>query len=214
MTVDDLLSNTDWTHTPASLGYAAQVIREDASNGHDYDVTVLFDIFVLWARNARGVDLWPHQEESLLEILSGHHAIVNTPTGSGKSLIALGMHFVALAQQKRSYYTAPLKALVSEKFFELVSVFGAHNVGMITGDSQINSQALVVCCTAEILANQALREGERADVSCVAVDEFHFYADPHRGWAWQVPLITLPHTQFVLMSATLGDTDKIAQSLE
>ncbi|MDK8073356.1 DUF3516 domain-containing protein [Alloscardovia omnicolens] len=214
MTVDDLLSNTDWTHTPASLGYAAQVIREDASNGHDYDVTVLFDIFVLWARNARGVDLWPHQEESLLEILSGHHAIVNTPTGSGKSLIALGMHFVALAQQKRSYYTAPLKALVSEKFFELVSVFGAHNVGMITGDSQINSQALVVCCTSEILANQALREGERADVSCVAVDEFHFYADPHRGWAWQVPLITLPHTQFVLMSATLGDTDKIAQSLE
>lgn len=214
MTVDDLLSNTDWTHTPASLGYAAQVIREDASNGHDYDVTVLFDIFVLWARNARGVDLWPHQEESLLEILSGHHAIVNTPTGSGKSLIALGMHFVALAQQKRSYYTAPLKALVSEKFFELVSVFGAHNVGMITGDSQINSQALVVCCTAEILANQALREGERADVSCVAADEFHFYADPHRGWAWQVPLITLPHTQFVLMSATLGDTDKIAQSLE
>ena len=214
MTVDDLLSNTDWTHTPASLGYAAQVIREDASNGHDYDVTVLFDIFVLWARNARGVDLWPHQEESLLEILSGHHAIVNTPTGSGKSLIALGMHFVALAQQKRSYYTAPLKALVSEKFFELVSVFGAHNVGMITGDSQINSQALVVCCTAEILANQALREGERADVSCVAVDEFHFYADTHRGWAWQVPLITLPHTQFVLMSATLGDTDKIAQSLE
>ncbi|MFH6808917.1 DEAD/DEAH box helicase [Alloscardovia omnicolens] len=214
MTVDDLLSNTDWTHTPASLGYAAQVIREDASNGHDYDVTVLFDIFVVWARNARGVDLWPHQEESLLEILSGHHAIVNTPTGSGKSLIALGMHFVALAQQKRSYYTAPLKALVSEKFFELVSVFGAHNVGMITGDSQINSQALVVCCTAEILANQALREGERADVSCVAVDEFHFYADPHRGWAWQVPLITLPHTQFVLMSATLGDTDKIAQSLE
>ena len=212
--MDDLLSNTDWTHTPASLGYAAQVIREDASNGHDYDVTVLFDIFVLWARNARGVDLWPHQEESLLEILSGHHAIVNTPTGSGKSLIALGMHFVALAQQKRSYYTAPLKALVSEKFFELVSVFGAHNVGMITGDSQINSQALVVCCTAEILANQALREGERADVSCVAVDEFHFYADPHRGWAWQVPLITLPHTQFVLMSATLGDTDKIAQSLE
>lgn len=214
MTVDELLSTTEWTQRPASLGYAAQIVQEQIDNGSDIDASVLFDIFVLWARNARGVDLWPHQEESLLEILSGHHAIVNTPTGSGKSLIALGMHFVALAQQKRSYYTAPLKALVSEKFFELVSVFGAHNVGMITGDSQINSQALVVCCTAEILANQALREGERADVSCVAVDEFHFYADPHRGWAWQVPLITLPHTQFVLMSATLGDTDKIAQSLE
>lgn len=214
MTVDELLSTTEWTQRPASLGYAAQIVQEQIDNGSDIDASVLYDIFVLWARNARGVDLWSHQEESLLVILSGHHAIVNTPTGSGKSLIALGMHFVALAQQKRSYYTAPLKALVSEKFFELVSVFGAHNVGMITGDSQINSQALVVCCTAEILANQALREGERADVSCVAVDEFHFYADPHRGWAWQVPLITLPHTQFVLMSATLGDTDKIAQSLE
>ncbi|OTA27652.1 DEAD/DEAH box helicase [Alloscardovia macacae] len=210
-----------WEQRPASLGYAAGVFQREAAESGEADTdgglldeSELFDVFAQWVKATRGIDLWPHQEEAILTILSGDHTIVNTPTGSGKSLIALGMHFMALSRSQRSYYTAPLKALVSEKFFELVSVFGAANVGMITGDSQINPHALIICCTAEILANQALREGSRADVSAVAVDEFHFYADPHRGWAWQVPLITLPQTQFVLMSATLGDTDSIAESLE
>ena len=140
--------------------------------------------------------------------------ILGTPTGSGKSLVALGMQFMALATGKRSYYTAPIKALVSEKFFNLVEVLGRENVGMITGDAHINAEAPVICCTAEILANQALREGEAADVGCVAMDEFHFYGDADRGWAWQVPLLTLPKTQFLLMSATLGDVSAIAASLK
>ncbi|TCD54822.1 DUF3516 domain-containing protein [Alloscardovia theropitheci] len=217
MSIEDLNLKENWSSTPASLGYVAKKIGKDPENSERdtaLDDADLFDIFSQWVHETRGINLWPHQEEAILAILSGDHTIVNTPTGSGKSLIALGMHFMALAHGKRSYYTAPIKALVSEKFFELVSVFGAKNVGMITGDSQINPHALIICCTAEILANQALREGEKADVSCVAVDEFHFYADPHRGWAWQVPLITLPQTQFVLMSATLGDMSGICQSLE
>ena len=123
------------------------------------------------------------------------------------------MLFMGMAQGKRSYYTAPIKALVSEKFFDLVQVLGRENVGMITGDTHINTSAPVICCTAEILANDALREGEDTDVGCVAMDEFHFFADPDRGWAWQVPLLTLPHTQFMLMSATLGDVSAIAASL-
>ncbi len=139
--------------------------------------------------------------------------ILGTPTGSGKSLVALGMHFMAIMTGKVSYYTAPIKALVSEKFFSLVDVLGRENVGMITGDVSINPYAPVVCCTAEILANQALREGEDADVGCVAMDEFHYYGDPERGWAWQVPLLTLPQTQFLLMSATLGDTSRIVETL-
>ena len=129
-------------------------------------------------------------------------------------MVALGLHFMALATGRRAYYTAPIKALVSEKFFDLVDVLGRENVGMITGDTHINAQAPVVCCTAEILANEALREGERADVGCVAMDEFHFYGDADRGWAWQVPLLTLPKTQFLLMSATLGDVSNIASSLK
>ena len=149
-----------------------------------------------------------------MDLMVGDHVILGTPTGSGKSLVALGMQFMALATGKRSYYTAPIKALVSEKFFNLVEVLGRENVGMITGDAHINAEAPVICCTAEILANQALREGEDADVGCVAMDEFHFYGDADRGWAWQVPLLTMPKTQFLLMSATLGDVSGIAASLK
>ena len=171
-----------------------------------------FERFLEWT-GSRGIELWEHQEEALMNLAAGNHVILGTPTGSGKSLVALGMLFMGMAQGKRSYYTAPIKALVSEKFFDLVQVLGRENVGMITGDTHINTSAPVICCTAEILANDALREGEDTDVGCVAMDEFHFFADPDRGWAWQVPLLTLPHTQFMLMSATLGDVSAIAASL-
>ena len=170
------------------------------------------DLFLGWV-DSRGIELWPHQEEALLSLAAGDHLILGTPTGSGKSMVALGMCFMSVCTDRRAYYTAPIKALVSEKFFDLVSLFGRENVGMITGDAAINADAPIICCTAEILANQALREGEKCDVGCVAMDEFHFYADPDRGWAWQVPLLTLPHVQFLLMSATLGDTSAIAESL-
>ena len=172
-----------------------------------------FERFLGWC-DERGIELWEHQEEALMDLAAGDHVILGTPTGSGKSLVALGILFLGMAQGRRAYYTAPIKALVSEKFFDLVEVLGRDNVGMITGDTHINTQAPVICCTAEILANQALREGEDTDVGVVAMDEFHYFADPDRGWAWQVPLLTLPHTQFMLMSATLGDVTQIADALE
>ena len=128
-------------------------------------------------------------------------------------MIALAAHTASLARGGRSYYTAPLKALVSEKFFELVRLFGADNVGMVTGDTSINAAAPIICCTAEILANQSLREGEDMDVDCVIMDEFHYYADPQRGWAWQVPLLELPQAQMVLLSATLGDVSFFVRDL-
>ena len=78
----------------------------------------------------------------------------------------------------------------------------------MTGDASVNADAPIICCTAEILANIALRDGADADVGQVVMDEFHFYADPDRGWAWQVPLIELPEAQFLLMSATLGDVSR------
>ncbi len=171
------------------------------------------ELFLGWVES-RGMQLWDHQEEALLDIASGDHVILGTPTGSGKSMVAVGMLFIANCTNRRAYYTAPIKALVSEKFFNLVDLLGKDSVGMITGDVVINSEAPVICCTAEILAQDALRFGEHADIGCVAMDEFHFYADRDRGWAWQVPLLALPHTQFLLMSATLGDVTDIASALE
>ena len=171
------------------------------------------ETFLAWTAD-QGFTLYPAQEEALLEVFSGAHVIVNTPTGSGKSLVALGAHVAARAGGMRSFYTAPVKALVSEKFFALCGDLGAENVGMLTGDASINPTAPVVCATAEIVANMALRSGVDAGIDQVVMDEFHFYGDPDRGWAWQVPLLELTRAQFVLMSATLGDTRKIEQGLE
>jgi len=160
-----------------------------------------------WAAS-NGLALYTAQEEALLAVMAGDHVIVGTPTGSGKSLVALGAHFATLATGGRSWYTAPIKALVSEKFFDLCGQLDPANVGMMTGDAAINVDAPVVCCTAEILANLVLRQGDAAPADQVVMDEFHFYSDPERGWAWQVPLIELRHAQFILMSATLGDVGR------
>ncbi|MCW2642415.1 MAG: hypothetical protein JWP76_4721, partial [Dactylosporangium sp.] len=176
------------------------------------DPDSLFEAFAGWAKE-QGFALYPHQEEALIEIVSGANVILSTPTGSGKSLVAAGAHFAAMAQGRRTFYTAPIKALVSEKFFALIDTFGAANVGMMTGDASVNDEAPIICCTAEILANMALRDGDRADVGQVVMDEFHFYADPDRGWAWQVPLIELTDVQFILMSATLGDVTRFETDL-
>lgn len=171
-----------------------------------------YDRVVAYA-SARGLELYPHQEEAILELLAGNNVVLATPTGSGKSMVALAAHMAALADDRVSFYTAPIKALVSEKFFDLCAALGADNVGMLTGDVSVNADAPVICCTAEVLANIALREGAQADVGLVVMDEFHYYGDPQRGWAWQVPLLELPQAQHLLMSATLGDVSGIAEDI-
>ena len=176
------------------------------------DPDALFTSFATWAESC-GTTLYPAQAEALIELLGGANVILATPTGSGKSLVATGAQYAALAAGQRSYYTAPIKALVSEKFFALCAIFGAANVGMLTGDAAVNAAAPIIACTAEVLANIALREGADADIGLVVMDEFHFYGDPDRGWAWQVPLLELPKAQFLLMSATLGDVTFLRDDL-
>jgi superfamily II RNA helicase len=161
-----------------------------------------------------GVELYPAQEEAMLEVFSGNNVVLNTPTGSGKSLVALAACFKALAEGRFAYYTAPIKALVSEKFFDLCAALGPHNVGMLTGDASVNRDAPVLCCTAEILANVALRKGRDAHADMVVMDEFHYYSDRDRGVAWQLPLLTLPDSRFLLMSATLGKPEFFVEELE
>src|SRR5690242_5578409 len=176
------------------------------------DADSLYAAFGRWLSD-EGITPYEHQEEAVIALLGEANVVLATPTGSGKSLVAVAAHFAALATDRVSFYTAPIKALVSEKFFALCEVFGADNVGMLTGDASVNADAPIICCTAEVLANIALREGSRADVGLVVMDEFHFYTEPDRGWAWQVPLIELPQAQFVLMSATLGDVRELAEDL-
>ncbi|CAM3751106.1 DEAD/DEAH box helicase [Nocardioides zeicaulis] len=176
------------------------------------DPDAVYEAFTGWAE-ARGLPLYPHQDEAVIELLAGNHVVLATPTGSGKSMVAIGAHAAALARDEVSFYTAPIKALVSEKFFALIEVFGADNVGMLTGDAAVNPDAPIICCTAEVLANIALREGRAADVGLVVMDEFHFYGEGDRGWAWQVPLLELVDAQFLLMSATLGDVSFLVEDL-
>ncbi|KPN19191.1 DEAD/DEAH box helicase [Arthrobacter sp. Edens01] len=176
------------------------------------DPDEVYTSFLEWVES-RGMSLYPAQDEAVMELVTGNNVILATPTGSGKSMVAIAAHYYAMAMDERSYYTAPIKALVSEKFFALCDIFGAENVGMVTGDSSVNKDAPIICCTAEILANIALREGADADIGTVIMDEFHFYSDPQRGWAWQVPLLELPQSQFLLMSATLGDMTRISTDL-
>lgn len=185
-------------------------LLDHVSAGADPDA--VYAGFVDWA-GERGLTLYPAQDEAVIELVSGANVILSTPTGTGKSLVAVAAHAASLARGGRSYYTAPIKALVSEKFFALVDIFGAENVGMVTGDSSVNADAPIVCCTAEILANLALRQGADAAVDQVVMDEFHYYGESDRGWAWQVPLLLLTRAQFVLMSATLGDVTAIAHDL-
>ena len=153
-----------------------------------------------------GLEMYDHQENAVLELFAGNNVILNTPTGSGKSLVALALHYQSLCAGKTSYYTVPIKALANEKFLSLCATFGPDKVGMITGDATVNPDAPIICCTAEILSNLALREGSAAKIDDVIMDEFHYYSDHERGIAWQIPLLSLPQSRFLLMSATIGDT--------
>ncbi len=173
---------------------------------------ILLDRFLSYV-TIKNIQLYSAQEEAILELFEGKNVILNTPTGSGKSLVALAVHFHSMAQGRRSVYTSPVKALVNEKFLALCHDFGPENVGLVTGDATVNRDAKIICCTAEILANMALQKGAATEFQDIVVDEFHYYSDRSRGVAWQIPLLTLRNSRFLLMSATLADMDPFLTGL-
>ncbi|MGB0678701.1 MAG: DEAD/DEAH box helicase [Polyangiales bacterium] len=191
---------------------AAARLAAHVPAGSSADADALLDAFLAYSSEL-GLTLYPAQEEAILELFQGHNVILNTPTGSGKSLVARAAHFYALAGRRASVYTAPIKALVNEKFFELCAELGPERVGLLTGDASVNVEAPVLCCTAEILAQLALRHGADLPLGTVIMDEFHFFADRERGVSWEVPLLTLPQCRFLLMSATLGPTQRFQETL-
>ncbi|MBN2195919.1 MAG: DUF3516 domain-containing protein [Polyangiaceae bacterium] len=185
----------------APLSYLAYALPPRPEEVTADDILDRFLDFVEYA----GLALYPAQETAILELYAENNVILATPTGSGKSLVATALHFYAIGRARRSFYTAPVKALVNEKFFALCRDFGPSNVGMLTGDAVVNPDAPILCCTQEILASFALREGAALDAGHIVIDEFHYYADRDRGTAWQVPLLALPNPSFLLMSATFGE---------
>jgi len=197
---------------PTTPGTEAETLGARIPEGGTRDPDEVLERFLGWVSDT-GLTPYPEQEEAILELLADRHVVLSTPTGSGKSLVATALHFRALCEDRRSFYTAPVKALVSEKFFALCETFGADRVGMLTGDASVNRDAKLLCCTMEVLTNMALREGESLDAPYAVLDEFHYYADRDRGVAWQIPLITLPQTRFLLMSATLGNTAPIEERM-
>jgi superfamily II RNA helicase len=189
-----------------------ELARIKENKDQDALANLILDRFLDYIQE-KGLELYPAQEEAILDIFSGKNVILNTPTGSGKSLVALALHFYALIRERRSFYTSPIKALVNEKFFALCRDFGPEQVGMITGDASVNPQAPIICCTAEILAIDSLREGPSVNIQDVVMDEFHYYSDRERGVAWQIPLLTLSYARFLLMSATMGDSERFEKVL-
>ncbi|CAJ1413087.1 unnamed protein product, partial [Effrenium voratum] len=203
---------------PAAAPWLLQYVPESKDASSD-ELLLNF----LEALEERGVQLYRAQEEAILDIFSGCHVVLDTPTGSGKSLVAVAALFKALAEGGKAYYTSPTKALTSEKFFDLCSFFGAAKVGMATGDVSLNTQAPVVCCTAEVLASMTLRDASCAAISAVVMDEFHYFGDADRGWAWEMPLWRLSRqfrgpglrgARFLLMSGTLGRNDRLFRTLQ
>ena len=202
--------NDDDTTTIPSTGSLTRAIVAMEDDSAD----AMYETILQWSMDVKGVELYEAQEEAILELVEGNNVLLTTPTGSGKTMVATAAIAAATARGDAAWYTAPLKALVTEKFFQLVKDFGAKNVGLLTGDASVNPTAPIICCTAEVLANAALRRGRDLDCGLIVADEFHFYTDPDRGWAWQVPMVELPDAQFLLMSATFGDTSKFQRHLE
>ncbi len=192
--------------------FLAKLVKNADGNRNGIGAEEILEQFMEWTES-RGTTLYPAQEEAILELLDGKNVILNTPTGSGKSMVALALHFDSIVHGRKSVYTCPIKALVNEKWMALCKEFGAENVGLSTGDATVNHGAPILCCTAEILANMALNEGEKLDIMDVVMDEFHYYSDRERGVAWQVPLLTLPQSRFLLMSATVGATEFFERDL-
>lgn len=153
-----------------------------------------------------------------LEAIEHEDVLVTAPTGSGKTWIASEEIRRLLQQKQRAWYTTPLKALTNSKYIEFSKMFGAENVGILTGDRKENTEAPLIVGTTEIYRNQlfdALRNGEQVPTDFVILDEAHYLADEERGHVWEEAIIlTPPRIRMLLLSATVGRAEEFARWIE
>ena len=162
-------------------------------------------------------DLDPFQLESCVALENGDSVLVAAPTGAGKTIVAEFAVFLAMQKTRaKVFYTAPMKALSNQKFQEFVAEYGADEVGLLTGDTNINSGARIVVMTTEVLRNMLYADSDLLhDLSFVIMDEVHYLADRFRGAVWEEVIIHLPqHVRLVSLSATVSNAEEFGDWLQ
>ena len=147
---------------------------------------------------------------------SGKSVLVAAPTGAGKTIVGEFAAFLAINSGKKCFYTTPIKALSNQKFQDLSAMFGDENVGLLTGDTSINSEAPIVIMTTEVLRNMIYSASSTlTDLRYVVMDEVHYLADRFRGAVWEEILIHLPESiQVAALSATVSNAEEFGDWLQ
>ncbi|WP_120005309.1 DEAD/DEAH box helicase [Nesterenkonia muleiensis] len=161
-------------------------------------------------------DLDDFQRESCRHLEDGRAVLVAAPTGAGKTIVGEFAVHLALVQGKKTFYTTPIKALSNQKFQELRQQYGSDRVGLLTGDTSINSEAPVVVMTTEVLRNMLYQDsGTLAELGFVVMDEVHYLADRFRGAVWEEVIIHLPESvQVAALSATVSNAEEFGAWLD
>ena len=168
-------------------------------------------------REKRSFDLDPFQIAAANVLEAGNSVLVAAPTGAGKTVVAEFAVFLAMSTSSdKLFYTTPMKALSNQKYNEFVEEWGAENVGILTGDTNINSGARIVVMTTEVLRNMLYADSDLlADLRFVVMDEIHYLADRFRGAVWEEVIIHLPqHVRLVGLSATVSNAEEFGDWLQ
>jgi ATP-dependent RNA helicase HelY len=155
------------------------------------------------------------QIQSLHCVEDGKGLLVAAPTGAGKTVVGEFAAFLAIEQGKKCFYTTPIKALSNQKFSEFVTRFGEDNVGLLTGDTNINSEAPILVMTTEVLRNMLYAGSSTlTNLQSVVMDEVHYLADKFRGAVWEEVLIHLMESvQVISLSATVSNAEEFGEWL-